>query len=300
MDKEEAVNVMSQVMPEKDAYIVFDIVKKTIEIMNLEPLISDEEFAKLTKEEQLQEYYTPRMCSFKFSDEVSCIFFRFIGDETPLANVLFFPIEATWSFLDTARGYYNTPDTTLSTDEIEKFSFNKAVDMLCLMLRNIHPRIFKTMQSITEETINEWYRQENENYREWESRQGNYVPSVENNVKRVRSNIINEYANEVKTVWDSEKRRIENYQKFRLAEEYEKLIKHWETISLLYRNRKDYLGYAKMPNFEDTPDDLLEELQGSHHRGISLKALEHAARRVRLINLECQDEEILKKKKRRI
>jgi hypothetical protein len=153
------------------------------------------------------------------------------------------------------------------------------------------------MQSITEETINEWYRQENENYREWSSRQGIYVPSIENNVKKARKQIINDHLNEVKTVWDGEKKRFENYQKFRLAEEYEKLMKHWETISLLYRNKKDYLGYAKMPNFEDTPDDLLEELKGSHHRGVSLKAIEHAARRVSLINLECKDEEILNKRK---
>jgi hypothetical protein len=135
MDKEEAVSVMSHSIPEKDAYIVLDIVKKTIEVMNLEPLISDEEFQKLSDAERTQEMLTQRVCSFKFSDAVSCIFFRFVGDETPLANVLFFPIEATWSFLDTARSYYNTPNTTLSTERIEEISFNRAVDMLCIMLR---------------------------------------------------------------------------------------------------------------------------------------------------------------------
>jgi len=52
-----------------------------------------------------------------------------------------------------------------------------------------------------------------------------------------------------------------------------------------------------MPGFEDTPDDLLDELKGSHHRGISHKALEHAARRVALVNPDCKDERILEKRK---
>ena len=51
-----------------------------------------------------------------------------------------------------------------------------------------------------------------------------------------------------------------------------------------------------MTGFEDTPDDLLEDLKGSHHRGMSLKALEHAARRVGIINPDCNDRAILEKR----
>ncbi len=297
MNKEEAVEMMSRSIPEKDAYIILEIIKKTIEVMNLQPLMPDEEFMALPNEEKYKEYMTKRICAFKFSDDLSCVFFRFVGDETPLASVVFFPIEAVWSFLDTAREYFNTPGTTFTPETIEQLSFDKAVRMFCIMLRNIHSRIEATMQSITEETINEWYRQENEFYREYNSRQGVFVPSNEPQVKKNRQNIIKDYSNEVKNIWDGEKKRFENYQKMKFAEEYEILKKHWETISLLYRAKKDFEGYAKMPGFEDTPDDLLSELKGSHHRGCSLKALEHAARRIGLVNLDNKNEEILNMRK---
>lgn len=300
MNTEEAVEIMSQAMSEADARIVLKIVKKAIEVMKLEPDKSDEEYAGLSPEERYKELITPRFCSFKFTEEVECIFIRFVGDETPLANVLFFPIEAAKSFLDTAREYYNTPGTTLTHEEIEDMAFNRSVDMFLIMMRNLYPRVLATMRSITDETINEWYRQENEYYREYCSRQGIVIPNNESNVKKVRQNIIKEHGNEVKNIWEGEKKRFENYQKMRFAEEYEKLYPHWDTISLLYRSKKDFLGYAKREGFEDTPDDLLEELKGSHHRGVSLKALEHAARRINLINSDCIDEEILEKRRKGI
>lgn len=297
MNREEVIEVINNTIPEKDARIVLNIIDKTIEVMNLEPLMSDEEFLALPIEKRYKELVTRRVCSYKFSDEVRCVFIRFVGDETPIAQALFFPIEAVWSFLDTARNYYNTPGTTLTAEEIEKFSFIKAVDMFCIMLRNIYPRFVTTMHSITDETINEWYRQENESYREDCARQGEFIPSNEPLVKKSRQNIIKEYGNEIKSIWEGEKKRFENYQKVKFTEEYEKLKNHWDTISFLYRGKKDWLGYAKMDGFQDTPDDLLEEMKGSHHRGMSLKALEHAARKVGLINLDSIDEQILEKRK---
>lgn len=297
MNTEEAIELMSQTISEADARIVLKIVKKAIEEMKLEPVMSDEEFAALSPDEKTKELLTARFCSFKFSEEVEGIFIRFVGDETPLANVLFFPIEATCSFLETARNYYNTPETTLTHEEIENLAFIKSLQMILIMMRNLYPRVMATMRSITDETINEWYRQQNEDYREYCSRRGIIVPSNESNVKKVRQKIIKEHGNEVQNIWEGEKKRFENYQKTRFAEEYQKLYSHWDTISLLYRNKKDFLGYAKMKGFEDTPDDLLEELKGSHHRGVSLKALEHAARRVNLINPDCEDEKILEKRR---
>ncbi len=297
MNRAEAIEIINNTIPEKDAPIILDIIDKTIEVMNLEPLMSDEEFTTLSTEKRYEEFITRRVCYFKFTDEVRCIFIRFVGDETPLAQAMFFPIEAVWSFLDTARNYFNTPGTTLTAEEIEEFSFNKAVNMFCIMLRNIYPRFMATMHAITDETINEWYRQENESFREYRASQGEFIPSNEPAAKKVRQNIIKDYGNEVKNIWEGEKKRFENYQKLRFAEEYEKLYEHWDTISLLYRSKKDFLGYAKRDGFEDTPDDLLDEMKGSHHRGISLKALEHAARRVSLINPDTVDEEILEKRK---
>ncbi|MBK8465321.1 MAG: hypothetical protein IPL32_05775 [Chloracidobacterium sp.] len=297
METQEFVDVIANQIPEKDAYLILKIAKKTIEVMNLQPVISDEDFAKLSQEERFAEMMTWRIGSYQFTEEVSCVFIRFVGDETPLANVLFFPIEAIWSFLQTARQYFSGPGITLTEEEIEKHCFNKSVDMLCIMLRNIYPRIMATMQAITDETINEWYRQEFEYLREYNSRQGIFTPDMDPQVKKVRQGILQDYKKEVGNVWRGEKQRYEDFQKMRLAEEYEKLYKHWDTISLLYRSKKDWEGYARIPGFEDTPDDILDGLKGSHHRGMSLKALEHAARRVGLINLDCTDSNVLKNRK---
>jgi len=285
MENNEKAELIINSIPEKDAYIVLEIIEKTIEVMNINEQISDVDFAALTEHERYIERITPRIEKFKLNEKLSTIFIRFIGDETPIAEALFYPIEAVWSFLDTARNYFNTPGTTLTEDEIEKFAFNKAVDMFSIMLRTIYPRVMATIGSMTDETINEWYRQQNEDFREYYSRQGVVVPNNQPNIKKVQKEIFNDHNKQVSGVWERYRKNNENFQKMRFAEQYEKLKEHWDTISFLYRAKKDWLGYAKMDGFQDTPDDLLEEMKGSHHRGMSLKALEHAARKIGLINL---------------
>jgi len=297
MKTQEIIDVIAKGIPEKDVHVILEIAKKAIEIMDLKPAISDEDFQKLSTEDRFTEMMTSRISYQKLTDDVRCIFNRFVGDETPLAKVLFFPIEATWSFLETARRYFRDPGANLTEEEIEKYSFDKSVDMLCIMLRNVYPRVMATMQTITEETINEWYRQEFERLREYNARQGIFMSDMAPQVKKVRQGILQDYKKEVGNVWRGEKQRFEGYQKMRLAEEYEKLYKHWDTISFLYRSKKEWTEYATMPGYEDTPVDLLDDLKGSHHRGMSLKALEHAARRVGMINLDCIDTEVLEKRK---
>jgi hypothetical protein len=61
MNKEEVVELMARTIPEEDAPIILEIVKKTIEAMNLQPLISDEEFISLTNEQRYRELTTPRI-----------------------------------------------------------------------------------------------------------------------------------------------------------------------------------------------------------------------------------------------
>jgi hypothetical protein len=300
MENKGKAEIIINFIPEADAYIVLEIIDKTIDLMNIKDHMSNEEFSELSEQEQYFVWTSQVIERYRLSEKLSTIFIRFAGDETPIAEALFYPIEAVWSFLETAREYYKTPGTTLSAEEIEKFSFNKAVDMFRIMLRTIHPRVMATIGSMTDETINEWYRQENESFREYYSRQGIIVPDNEPNIKKVQKNIFDDHSREVSSVWERFRKNNENFQKMRFAEEYEQLKAHWDTISFLYRGKKDWLGYAKMDGFQDTPDDLLDEMKGSHHRGMSLKALEHAARRAGLINLNCKDEEILAKRKNNI
>lgn len=297
MENNEKAALIIDSIPEHDAPIVLEIIDKTIEVMNIKEQISEEAFAALTDQERYIERITPRIEKFKLNERLSCIFIRFVGNETPIAESLFYPIEAVWAFLDVARNYYNTPENKLTAEEIEKFAFNKAVNMFCIMLRNIYPRIEATLNSITSETINEWYRQEHQHFRAYYSQQGIVTTDNETFYKEIRNKIINDHSKEVKGVWEREQKNFENYQKMRFAEEYEKLSEHWDTISILYRRKRDWLGYAKRDGFQDTPDDLLDEMKGSHHRGMSLKALEHSARRVGLVNLNNQDDKVMEKRR---
>lgn len=294
METQEFVNVLGNCIPEADIPIVLAIARRTIQVLQLPPAITEAEWDQLTPEQRYREMMTPQLAEAKLNDEVSCFFLRFVGDETPLANVLFFPIEATYSFLVTARNYYSQID--LTDEDREKLVFEKSINMLCLMLRNLPRRVRTTMTFVTEETINEWYRQEHEIYREGMARMGQPVPNLEPKIQGARRDILLSYRSEVGAVWKEEKRRWERYQKTRLAEEYDKLLPHWSVLSLLFRRKGDWRAYAKIEGFEDTPDDLLDDLKGSHHRGISLKALEHAARRVHLINPDSTDEKVLSRR----
>jgi len=172
-----------------------------------------------------------------------------VGNETPLAEALFFPIEAVWSFLDTARNYFDTPGTTLSPEEIEKYSFNKAVDMFSIMLRTVQPRILATMTSITEETINEWYRQENERFREYYCLKGVIVPNNEPNILKVRQGLINDYKKDVNAVWERLRKNDNGFQKMRFAEQYQIVFKHWDTISLLFQEQEGLAGLCENAGF---------------------------------------------------
>ncbi len=297
MENNEKATLIIDSIPEHDALIVLEIIDKTIEVMNIKEQISEEAFAALTDQQKYIEKISPRIEKVKLNEQLSCIFIRFVGNETPIAESLFYPIVAVWAFLDVARNYYKTPENKLTPEEIEKFAFNKAVNMFCIMLRNIYPRIEATLKSITSETINEWYRQEHQHFRAYYSQQGIVITDDEIFYKEIRNKIINDHSKEVKGVWEREQKNFENYQKMRFAEEYKKLSEHWDTISILYRRKRDWLGYAKRDGFQDTPDDLLEEMKGSHHRGMSLKALEHSARRVGLVNLDDRNEETVEKRR---
>lgn len=227
MENNEKAELIINSIPEKDAYIVLEISEKAIEVMNINEQISDVEFAALTEHERYIERITPRIEKFKLNEKLSTIFIRFVGDETPIAEALFYPIEAVWTFLNTGRNYFNTPGTTLTEDEIEKSAFNKAVDMFSIMLRTIYPRVMTTISSMTDETISEWYRQQNEDFREYYSRQGVIVPDNQPNIKKVQKEIFNDHNKQVSGVWERYRKNNENFQKMRFAEQYEKLKEHF-------------------------------------------------------------------------
>lgn len=285
MVNNEKAELIINSIPEKDAYTVLDIIEKTIEVMNIKEQLSQEEFAAFTEQERYSERTTPRIEKFKLNEKLSTIFIRFVGDETPIAEALFYPIEAVWSFLETAREYAREFQPPPTDEQIEKFAFDKAVDMFCIMLRNIYPRMMLAMSSLTDETINEWYRQRQENMTFFYSKDGIQLPKPKVTVRQIRSNILRDYGKEIMKVWENEEKNSLKWQKLRFAEEYEKIYPHWKMLNKICRDFPNWRDYAKTGEFNETPDDLLNKLEDTEPNRLSELALEHAARKINLIKI---------------
>ncbi len=167
--------------------------------------------------------------------------------------------------------------------------------MLEILIRNIQPRISSTMQSITDETIIEWHRQKEDKQRELYAKMGKAFPI--NKIKNSKREVLAAHSRDVEEIWRFEESIPRKIKEIKLAEEYDGcLYEHWDTISHLYRARKDWKGYSTRPGFEDTPDDLLLMMKRSAHKTASHKALEHSARRVNLIRVDSPDKNVIEKR----
>ena len=91
----------------EDAFLAVEVIRKALEFRPyIREAVLGEKFLALSREERLNEMLTPRI-SFLFVDEekkVPSLFFRFVGENSPIIEACFYPIEAVLSFLDEARG----------------------------------------------------------------------------------------------------------------------------------------------------------------------------------------------------
>jgi 1,2-phenylacetyl-CoA epoxidase catalytic subunit len=299
MKKELEEKFLEDFISEEDAAIVLQIINESIERMGIKQMPPDSELSNLSVQENYEWLMTRHIFFRNVNENLKCIWFQFVGDKTPIAQSNYYPMEAVWSFLDTARNYFNHPETTMTAEDIEKYSVIETGKMFQIMINAIYPRFTATMHAITDETINEWYRQENKFLQEFYAKQGETYPSW--GISKFRNEMIKDHTNEIKDIWKNEGERFKKFQLMMFAKEYDdNLFNHWDTISLLYRNDKDWQAFAKLPGFEDTPEDLLSKLKGSAHKAIAKKALEHAARRANLLNVKCKKNNILEKRKKGI
>lgn len=287
----------------QDALLAIDVFKKALEHRSGIPkAIVGEEYLALSPEERLNEMLTRRV-SYHFSDKISYLFFRFVGAESPIVEAYFYPIEAICSFLDEARSFVQrttSPDRT--EEEREKVVIQHATEMTLIMVDSFYPRAELMMYSFTSEVISEWHRQTKNNLFHWYAERGTPLPYQRD---RLLGNTIKDYAKKVSEFWKYQGQTYESWQKIRFAEEYEAIYKHWRRLSKMVGD-DDLRVYAKGPQpFQDTPDDLLERLENTDRldsktveNKVSELALEHAARRVRLIKKRNVSESVLNQRKK--
>ncbi len=288
----------------EDALLAIEVFKKALEYRPfITRAILGKEFLALSPEERLQETLTPRI-ALHYADEgekIPCLFYRFVGDESPLVEAFYYPIEAIYSFLDEARYYLRRGRTPEQTDEeLEKIAFEHAVNMTLSMIDNIPGRGRLMMDSLTEEVIALWHVQNSQRAAHYIASRGESVPRQKD---KSLAYAVNEYAKKVLQLWKWRGQTEDNWRKLRLAEEYEVVYKHWNRLTRLLGD-VDWREYAKAGKFDDTPDDLLYKLENTERidketveHKVSELAIEHAARRVGLLKKHGVAEAVIKKRK---
>ncbi len=288
-------------MIQENLPIYTQIIEKAFEITKMpttQPL--NEAFAKMNVEEKTQEIKTPRILVHKEGD-LPAVFIRFVEDQTPLVEAIYYPYLAVDSFWDTLQTHYK--DAPLSKEEIEEKMINDCVHMTVILLNTMYERIMISMSWLTNEVIDEWYKR----LREFSVQQGRSIPKSE--ITKMKGRTFQGHNNDIKNYWKHTEESWLNWQYMELAKEYPKTLEHWQFLGNASRHfeRKDntidghaWRKYAKPVEFADTPDDLLDELEFMRSNDVWKLAIEHAARRIGLFKVDGVKEDILEKRKQKI
>jgi hypothetical protein len=281
--------------------LTIEILKKALEYRpQIRRAILGDELKALPADERANELFSPRVAINYIgeADNIPSLYFRFMGAEAPVVEAFFYPIEAIYSFLTEARAYarwVSRPET--SEEEIEKFAFDKAIDITLIMIDNFYRRAELMMDSFVYEVKAQWQIENTQRTIQYHAERGNIL---EKRKDPTLENLLNIYTKDVLKLWKFQGQTQENWRKLLLAEEYENVYRHWKRLSKMLSDG-DWREYAKAGKFQDTPDDLLDKLENAdrfdevaaEHR-LSELAIEHAARRVGLVKKRGVSDSVIK------
>ena len=278
----------------EDAYLAVEVLKKALEERHFyREAIIGKKYLDMSKENQQRENLTKRAC-FHFLDEekkLPILFYRFVGDESPIAETFFYPFEAILFFLQEARQIVEIQNSNLTAEERNEIIFRYTLEMTLLLIDNFYRRIELLMDFISIEIVGQWHRNKIRDVQHFHLSQGNKAPKQNDQLLDLT---INRYRKELIQFWKYQGQSRDNWRKLTLAEQYDILMPHWNFISKASNDENmDWRTYAKAGQFEDTPDDLLKKLGNSERMDaaatklrISELALEHAARRAGFIKMK--------------
>ena len=296
-----------QNISQQDALLTIEIFKKALEYRpHIRKAILGDDFLGLQPLDRVAETLTPRTALFYSdgSNGMPGLFFRFVGEESPIVEAIYYPFEAIYSFLDEARYYvrkFSPPEQP--DEEIEKISVDHATEMTLILFDNFYQRAGLMMASFISEVMAQWHVQTRQNAIQDQAERGYIAPrqkdtSIEKTIKN--------YTKAVLQLWKYQGQTQQNWRKIQLAEEYEAIHRHWKRLSKMCGD-VDWREYAKIQRFQDTPDDLLDKLMDIDRRDnkatenrVSELAIEHAARRVSLIKNQGVHESVINRRRRGI
>jgi hypothetical protein len=231
------------------------------------------------------------------------LFFRFVGDEFPIVEAIFNPIEAILSFLTEGRNHIQDLRLTERTDDDkERLARKMAFEMTLIMIDSFYPRSQLMMHSYTSEVIAQWHIHYSKNARYWTAQSGEPLPTGETPWLKVLTDRIRVHARELSRFWKLQLGVYQGGDKIRFAVEYEILYKHWKFLSKI-SSEENWREYAiiKRP---DTPNDLLDQFEHADRedesqirKTISELALEHAARKAGILKIRGVSEAVRKQRK---
>jgi hypothetical protein len=303
MEEGKDEQVGGQRISDQDALLIIEILKKALEYRpQIKKAILGDDLQALSPDERANELFSPRVAVHYIGDagNIPSLYFRFVGEEAPVVEAFFYPIEAVYSFLTEARAYarwVSKPEVT--EEEIEKTAFDRAIGITLIMIDNFYKRAELMMDSFISEVIVQWRIQNWQNTVQYHAERGNIL---EKRKDPTLENILKIYTKDVLQLWKFQGQTVDNWRKLSLAEEYDAIYKHWKRLSNML-SEEDWREYAKAGKFQDTPDDLLDKLENTdrvddaavEHR-LSELAIEHAARRVRLIKKRGVSESVIKRR----
>jgi hypothetical protein len=289
----------------EDAQLAVEIFKKALEYRpQIKPAIVGDEYRALSNEDRLKEMLTPRI-GLAYADEkkiIPCLFFRFVGDESPVVEAFYYPYEAILSFLSEARSFARwVSSPNIDDEQLRKIAFERTIDMTIIMLDHLYRRSELMMDSFVSEVITQWRIENWQRAIQYRAEQGESLPKRKD---KSLDSMLAYYTRQVIELWKWQGQSAENLRKLQLAKEYDSIYRHWNRLSNI-TDDDDWREYAKTKKFHDTPDDLLEKLenldrsdkQGKEYR-LSELAIEHTARRVGLIKKHGVSDSVLNRRKK--
>jgi hypothetical protein len=286
----EETNQSHQGISMEDGALAIEIFLKALTFRpHIPQRVFGEDFAGVSIQQIIPEMLEPRVMVLHMgpSGKFPCLFFRFVGTESPLVEAIFYPYEAILFFLSQARSYIqwaNPPDR--SEQEREAMAREKAIEMTLIMVDSFHQRSELMMDSLISEILAQWRVHQTENIIHFTAERGDTIPRGKN---PEIAKAIKNYSRELTNFWKYHIRSYTGGQKVRFVTEYDDVYKHWKRLSKML-SEEGWREYAKAGKFADTPDDLIERLENldrSDRSAVAVRvsdlALEHAGRRARLI-----------------
>jgi len=300
---EEAVQVPEGISVEDGALAIEIFLKALTFRPQIQQKTFGQDFAGVSIQQIIPEMLEPRVMVLHMgpAGKFPCLFFRFVGAESPVIEAIFYPYEAILFFLSQARSYiqWATPPS-LTDEEKESLARDEALQMTLIMLDSFYRRFELTMDSFTSEVFAHWRLQQTEKIVHYKAERGEKIPPGRNPVLGMA---LKNYTKELTQFWKYLDRAYGGGQKVRFVAEYDDVYPHWKRLHRM-SSEDGWREYAKAGRFQDTPDDLLEKLdnmdrsdQGAVEVKLSDLALEHAGRRARLVNRSGISRSVIRQRK---